>query len=401
MCAPKFFGRFLLVALVAVSIFSFSQATTVEASVDASIEAQYGCPYPVNLLPGTSGYVLPGLPNALRNAPGTSGASTVIGEIPGNGWFSVVGGPSCVDGYNWWLVEYNGVRGWTADAERNGVPWVSPFFCADGLYTRLKPNSLARVLPGEPNNIRNQPNGTPHAQIPAGATFNVIGGPSCGIYGHPWWQVSYNGAVGWTGEGYNPVYWLEPVTSYVPPPTPTPPPAGSVCNLSPRLQIGTTGMVIPGLPNALRDRPGLNISGSRVIGSLAGGAIFTILDGPVCADGHNWWRVSAGGQIGWTAEGQGYAEYWLDPVVCANGMVSRMAPGMTARVTPGLPNRLRTSPNTSTGWIMGRIPGGAAFSVLNNFSCDAQGRMWWLVNYRGLVGWTMEGQNGEYYLAPA
>jgi hypothetical protein len=70
-------------------------------------------------------------------------------------------------------------------------------------------------------------------------------------------------------------------------------------------------------------------------------------------------------------------------------------------VTPGLPNRIRTAPSESIGFIIGRIPAGASMLVLGNFQCDTQGRMWWLVNYAGIVGWTVEGANGQYWLSPA
>ena len=70
--------------------------------------------------------MLPGLPNAVRNAPGTGSGSVVIGEIPGGGGFSVISGPQCGnDGRTWWQVNYSGVTGWTAEGE-GGAYWVEP-----------------------------------------------------------------------------------------------------------------------------------------------------------------------------------------------------------------------------------------------------------------------------------
>ena len=47
-----------------------------------------------------------------------------------------------------------------------------------------------------------------------------------------------------------------------------------------------------------------------MIGEIKAGTIVDVLDGPVCADGFYWWKVDAGEQIGWTAEGQDQT-YWL------------------------------------------------------------------------------------------
>lgn len=87
------------------------------------------------------------------------------------------------------------------------------------------------------------------------------------------------------------------------------------------------------------------------------------------------------------------------PVQCAGFLPSRLAPGQLARVTPGTPNNLRTLPNVSAD-IIGRIPGGAEFTVIEGPVCDPAGLAWWQVSYSGLIGWTVEGQGGEYYTEP-
>ena len=69
-----------------------------------------------------------------------------------------------------------------------------------------------------------------------------------------------------------------------------------------------------------------------------------------------------------------------------------------SRVTPGLPNRLRAQPSTS-GSVLALIPSGGQFSVIAGPQCS-ENTVWWQVNYNGIVGWRMEGQNGEYWLEP-
>lgn len=79
---------------------------------------------PARLAVGGQGRVTPGLPNKIRSAPSTSAAQ--VGSIPGEGIFSVIGGPECVDGFLWWQVSYEGTMGWTASGG-GGEYWVEPF----------------------------------------------------------------------------------------------------------------------------------------------------------------------------------------------------------------------------------------------------------------------------------
>jgi hypothetical protein len=87
--------------------------------------ASYSCPGapPIRLYVGGQGRVTPGVPNKLRNSPSLSG--TEIGNIPGEGVFTVTGGPHCADGFTWWQVNYNGVVGWTASGS-SSEDWVEP-----------------------------------------------------------------------------------------------------------------------------------------------------------------------------------------------------------------------------------------------------------------------------------
>ena len=81
-----------------------------------------GAPAP-RLTVGGQGRVTPGMANKMRSSASTSGGQ--VGSIPGEAVFSVVGGPTCADGYTWWQVTYEGVTGWTA----SGTPseyWVEP-----------------------------------------------------------------------------------------------------------------------------------------------------------------------------------------------------------------------------------------------------------------------------------
>ncbi len=78
---------------------------------------------PARLTVGGQGRVTPGLPNKMRLEP--SLASAQIGNIPGEGVFSVIGGPHCADGFLWWKVTYGSTTGWTANGDGTDY-WVEP-----------------------------------------------------------------------------------------------------------------------------------------------------------------------------------------------------------------------------------------------------------------------------------
>ena len=74
----------------------------------------------------------------------------------------------------------------------------------EGFYGRVTDNGFA-------NNLRSEPSLTAEllAQIQGGETFTIITGPVC-AEGYAWWEISYQGQRGWTVEGNNRTYWLEP-----------------------------------------------------------------------------------------------------------------------------------------------------------------------------------------------
>jgi hypothetical protein len=182
---------------------------------------------------------------------------------------------------------------------------TTPLPVCPPLAPRLFVGGSARVTPGEPNALRSQPtrNNSLSAilgQIPGGATFLVVSGPQC-AEGFYWWQVNYNGQIGWTPEGENSTYWLEPLTTATPD-CPGVPPA--------ILLVGIQAVVMPGDPNLLRASPAK--IGTNVIGQIPAGGVFDVIGGPQCADGLRFWQVTYKGLTGWTADGQGSA-YWLMP----------------------------------------------------------------------------------------
>jgi len=294
----------LCLVLFAVAFAALANAAPAQAQ---SILPGEGCAIVQSrLFAGGQGAVTPGVPNNIRNSASIYGA--VIGRIPANGVFNVISGPNCLQGVTWWQINYNGIVGWTAEAQ-NGTYYTVPYPSGQNQCGSLPPVFYAGqqgyVLPGLPNVLRSQPwRGAGSAiigNIPAGGVFTVITGPQCGS-GITWWQVNYNGAIGWTGQDGNGQYWVNPYNGQ----------QDAVCGtLAPSLSVGQWGYVLPGLPNALRTAPAQG-SGSYVVGSIPGGAHVWVLEGPACGSGMRWWRVDYNGQQGWTSEGQG-STYWVVP----------------------------------------------------------------------------------------
>jgi hypothetical protein len=269
-------------------------------------------------------------------------------------------------------------------------------YCPGSPQTRLASALNGVVTPGLPNVIRSQPWQGSGSQIlgeiPAGGIFALMQGytPQCSN-GMLWYYVSYNGIVGWTPEGSNyGEYWTAPYSGYVD--------NGNLCSLSPRLSIGGSGIVTPGLPNVIRTEPNKSPF-SSIVASIPAGGVFTVLDGPVCGDRVLWWLVNYNGSVGWTGEGENFT-YWTEPFSGGSAcpLPTRLYAGGWGYVLPGLPNRLRADPTQSARQI-GRLPAGATFSVLSGPVCS-EGVYWWQVNYRGRVGWTAEGSAREYWIAP-
>jgi WD40 repeat protein len=78
------------------------------------------------------------------------------------------------------------------------------------LPQRLTTDIQARVVQGPPIVQRSEPSdtGAVSGEIPAQAVVNIVTGPVCAD-GQMWWQVDYDGRVGWAVEGRDGSYWLE------------------------------------------------------------------------------------------------------------------------------------------------------------------------------------------------
>lgn len=76
----------------------------------------------------------------------------------------------------------------------------------------------------------------------------------------------------------------------------------------------------------------------------------------------------------------------------------RLTIGGEGQVTPGAANRMRDTPSRA-GQVIGEIPSGARFDVLDGPVCDCD-ILWWQVGYNGITGYTAEASGSSYFVDP-
>lgn len=191
---------------------------------------------------------------------------------------------------------------------------------------------------------------------------------------------------------------LSPATSH----------AQADCPLPARLQVGDAVEVIDGTANRLRQGPGLAYGKLGL--SIVPGDVWYVLQGPVCADGINWYSVGAYDAGGWTAEGQPGRGYYLGRTnrlpggegavtpVCAS---DRLSAGMRVMVGDGRNQRVRRQPSKAAREIAWLAPG-VPVTLVDGPSC-ADGWIWWYIRDDSgrIQGWTAEGDGHTPWLVPA
>jgi N-acetylmuramoyl-L-alanine amidase len=212
-----------------------------------------------------------------RVAPGTSAG--VIRGLANGSVLTLTGGPVSVSGYTWY-------QGRTTQATGADTGWViqdgltladaalpdpglefsegsTVHVATDSLRLRAAPGTSAAIV----------------ARLGAGITLTVTGAP-VGADGYSWYPVfTAAGASGWVASDY----------------------------LAPGAGSGGTGDTgdTGGGDTAIVDTPRLNLragpgTDQGVIAVLSGGTTVTLIEGPVPANGYQWYRAETdGGAAGW------------------------------------------------------------------------------------------------------
>ena len=169
------------------------------------------------------------------------------------------------------------------------------------------------------------------------------------------------------------------------------------CGLLPLLTAGQQAIVGPDL--SLRVRSSAQ-TGAEVVGSLEGGAVVSVDDGPVCADGYNWYAISNDDISGWTAEGGG-GDYWLlYHVACSDSPATRLTTTMTATASDDRVVNIRDGAGTANTEVVWAVAADDEFVVTGLPQCGGGGLRWYPVRIDEKLGWIAEGQGEFYWIEP-
>jgi len=269
------------------------------------------CANPLQIGIGAIAYLRPG--TTVRNGP--SDSTAWMGYNTESVTVEIFDGPVCAENRIWWFVDGLGLQnpGWVKEF----VPDIGYFIIpAEGeLPTPCSAETtLAVGRPAEVylnTRIRTSPGLDARTQtiVGAGATVQVLDGPECAD-GWRWWfvqatvlDVTYQG---WMAETfYERTLVADAELNDVD--------DTSFCGTPLPFQMEQRGYVNYGAgpPKYLRDAPGLN--GTPMF-SLVRNVPFVIVDGPVCRNELNWWKIrvlASREVIGWMAEGSSGVGYWM------------------------------------------------------------------------------------------
>lgn len=130
-----------------------------------------------------------------------------------------------------------------------------------------------------------------------------------------------------------------------------------------------------------------------------------VVEGPVCAEGYNWWRITGLENNGWVAEGRpDQGGYFL--------IVPGFSPGTTCSprpdLLPGIPaelllnTRVRELPDPASR-TKTIAPAGSAVDIIGGPECVGT-TLWWLVRVTVVdftyEGWMAEGEDDLIWLVP-
>ena len=184
-------------------------------------------------------------------------------------------------------------------------------------------------------------------------------------------------------------------TRVVPTPTFTPTPVPGT-----ELIVGEPARV--SAAQGLNARKTPSVTGDRA-GRYPPGAIVSILEGPVTADGYRWWRVGNNELSGWVADGDADgAEEWLSPKVGSTQPVNRAVQlGDEVVVTVGAGGLLKVRAQAGTNSpVEHQVPENSQLSIVEG-PVEANGFRWWRVSDGGSVtGWAAEGNSTDRWLTP-
>lgn len=292
---------------VATSTPAFS--STLIVATQATLVANDPCANPLSIGVGSVAFLRPG--TTIRYQ--ATDSSAWMGYNTESVTVEILDGPVCNQNRIWWKVAGLGLQnsGWVKEfipdigylvipAENEAPnPCIADTTLAIGRPAEVYLNTRIRTAAGLDS--------VTQTIVSAGETVLVLGGPEC-VDGWRWWQVqaivldiTYQG---WMAETFYERTLVADVDADAD--------DNSYCGTPLGFQAEQRGYVDygEGPPKYLRDAAGLN--GTPMF-SLVRNVPFVIVDGPVCRNDLNWWKIrvlASTEVIGWMAEGSGTG-HWM------------------------------------------------------------------------------------------
>jgi cell wall-associated NlpC family hydrolase/uncharacterized protein YgiM (DUF1202 family) len=214
-----------------------------------------------------------------------------------------------------------------------------------------------------------------------GTALTVTDGPFAGDDGALWYEVNFNGTIGYVYADF----------LVLPENAPAHPVGGSSRSASNNdgyyLTISGTG------GDGARMRDGADLDAAIIL-VIPEGADVEVVGSPDYGDGYAWYPVAYAGAVGWVAGvflgdgSEAVAQSTTSSPAPGGGPV--FAPGSHVQVsgTGGENLRIRETYGLD-GAIYGAAPSGAVLAVLNGPSYDGVGNSWYAVDYDGLSGYAI------------
>ncbi|MCK6580332.1 MAG: hypothetical protein L6Q98_19740 [Anaerolineae bacterium] len=240
------------------------------------------CPgtQPTRLAVGQTGRVIvEGGNTANRIRSQATASAGQVGSIPPGDEFAVIDGPICADGYAWWMVDYDGLIGWTAEGDAVRY-WLEPLGGAPVIVPTAPPVGVLYVggqatvfTADEGLKLRDATNTNSNIleNMPSGIVVTLLEGP-VSANGYVWWRVlSPSGREGWSVESADGIETLIPVDV-----TGAATGGTAVCS----------AITTPGDTN-LRRGPGTSF---EIAGVVGGGLEYTVIGQAINQSGFTWYQ---------------------------------------------------------------------------------------------------------------
>ncbi len=123
-------------------------------SVSPTLAQISTCPHglPARLIVGRQAHVTPGAANNVRAQPSKS--APILGQVMGDEYADVIGGPNCADNLNWWQMQYGSLTGWMAEGS-GSTYYAEPTTSEISRFGLVYDNKTVTVQFGEVNFIYN------------------------------------------------------------------------------------------------------------------------------------------------------------------------------------------------------------------------------------------------------